>query len=219
MYVYVSFTYDRGGSWGNRTYNFTAEALPTGSQAGIGVNDTIRCNFTFRTNRMGHAFNASKAAIDRLFTFSSSLGSDYYGTWLDEYTLLITLLDMTGSDVTGGATRVGLLSMTTNTASGLAAWDGTTMPSQRETVLSGTWGATQGPQFTLCHASDAGNNDGFGNVSKGGVCIWHTRCCIRLYVCGMAYERSYNVIAAIQTHVCQSNAHTLTPPHAYLRCY
>ena len=138
---------------------------------GLGANDEIAVTFTFRTNRLGNTtattpVYVSMSEINTLFSFSAPIGALYDGKWEDDYTLRIHLIDTSGADPTGANTRVGLLSLTTKDASGLAAWDGTTMPMGREAVLAGSWGPRTGPQIVgdSCVANDTGVNPGFDDV-------------------------------------------------------
>ena len=170
----------RGGSWGNRTFSFTAEALPTGELIGISPGDQIRCTFSFQTNRLGVGNSTvAKEVLDKLFQWSceassssttgdqTCLGSAYTGQWSeDARTLVITLIDLTGQDVSGYETGVGTFTLTTKEGSALAAWDNTTMPGGRVAVLNGSWGARDGPTIDNCTARDTGKNSGYGDVSS-----------------------------------------------------
>jgi len=67
---------------------------PFGKNVGFGNDDTITINFLEPTNLPAVATSAD---LDKLFTFSQSLGSNYVGTWLDPTSLEITITDTTGN--------------------------------------------------------------------------------------------------------------------------
>ena len=160
-----------GGTWGNRTYNFTASASNGGNQPGMGAGDNITCIFTFEVNTKVFGPVLLKADIDGLFSMSGALGKDYRGTWRNLRTLDIVLFDIDGA-AGSGQTRVGLMSLTTKPNSKLMAWDNSTMPAWREAVLGGSWGSRSGPQFYL-NASNSGVAGGF-NVGDSLIVTFDT---------------------------------------------
>jgi len=73
---------------------------PDGSDSIYSNGDTITVKFSEPTNQPFKAETnnqLTKANVNALFTFSQNLGVDYTATWLKRSTLLITIVDVTGS--------------------------------------------------------------------------------------------------------------------------
>lgn len=91
---------------------FDARDLDNGD-AILSEGDQLVLTFSVATDRGGatrtfypsDAANvASQSDIDRLFSFSSSVGEEYTGLWVDERTFIITIVNATGGDAFVGAT-------------------------------------------------------------------------------------------------------------------
>ncbi|MDE1764929.1 MAG: fibronectin type III domain-containing protein, partial [Thaumarchaeota archaeon] len=76
---------------------------PDGSGSGYIDGDTITVQFNEPTNETAGNSVLGKAAVDNLFTFSTSLGSDYSGQWINPSTFKITINDITGN----GSPQIG----------------------------------------------------------------------------------------------------------------
>lgn len=77
------------------------EAADNGNGPGINAGDTITIRFNTETNQPPAAL---KSEIDSLLDFGleKSLGSNYSGIWLDKQTLVVTVLDAAGSNISVG---------------------------------------------------------------------------------------------------------------------
>lgn len=75
----------------------SATAQDTNNTTGIGVGDNLILKFSEATNEpdMG-----TKTLVDRyIYWYDKSLGTDYTGSWSDNQTLVITVVNATGADI------------------------------------------------------------------------------------------------------------------------
>jgi len=121
---------------------------PDGGDAIFGDGDTITVVFSEATNEPEEE---EKADLDKLFTFSQSLGTDYTGSFTDELTLLITIVDSTGS----APPAVGVFRVTVKESGNLKDKEETSLASVAVSpVLGGNFGQKAGPSILLIVAAD-----------------------------------------------------------------
>ncbi|MDE1826414.1 MAG: fibronectin type III domain-containing protein, partial [Thaumarchaeota archaeon] len=109
---------------------------PDGSGSGYIDGDTITVQFNEPTNETAGNSVLDKAAVDNLFAFSASLGSDYSGQWINPSTFKITVNDITGN----GSPQIGETTVQVNNIC-IRDQDRTTACSQSiSPLLSGTFG-------------------------------------------------------------------------------
>ncbi len=139
--------------------SFVADDPDNGDTA-YGNGDTLAIGFDVDTNQPGGAGTQNKAAVDNLFTFSQSLGTDYTGQWSDAQTFVVTIVDASGE---GGVA----VSTTTTTPAGTTDILDSTAQSSESTAtspaLSGDFGQT-GPAeedviwISLTNTQSSGND-------------------------------------------------------------
>ncbi|HSA98338.1 MAG TPA: hypothetical protein VLF17_04595 [Candidatus Nitrosotenuis sp.] len=124
------------GSFGNKSgpsiISFVADD-PDNSDSVFSNGDTLTIRFDESTNQPSVA---TKADIDRLFTFSQSIGDDYTGAWVQPNTMTITIVDASAEE----PPVVGDLVATVHESGNLQA-AGTSLPSASVSpALTGTFG-------------------------------------------------------------------------------
>lgn len=143
---------------------FEARDLDNGD-AVISEGDELVLTFDVATDRGGAqrtfyasdmANMASRTEVDRLFSFSSSLGSAYTGLWIDESTLVVTILNSTDADaqvsVSVAHVRDELGGLVFNAAGNSAA-------AQGSRTLTGSFGSLDAPAITSFSIEDVDNAD------------------------------------------------------------
>lgn len=145
------------GNWGSRagpTITSAAADDPDDADAVYGDEDSITVTFSEDTNQVAVA---TKGAIDTIFSFNQSLGTDYTGAWLAADTLVITVVDSTGAEP---PTVAGLV-LTFQPGNGVKNAAGTSTDSTGNSPsLSGDWGnPVAGPTITSVVADDPDDAD------------------------------------------------------------
>jgi hypothetical protein len=108
--------------------------------------DQITISFDIDTNRPSVA---TKADLDRVFFFSQNLGASYSGSWVNARTCVVTLNDVTGSDIALGVLRAHVI------GSLYDANEITDISTSSSPLLVGNWGTAglldyfQGPSTPL----------------------------------------------------------------------
>jgi len=126
---------------------------------GFSDGDTITVTFSEDTNRPAIT---TKVDLDNLFTFSSSIGDNYVGTWASPSVLIITILD------TGGIATPTPLTITVKQLGGLTNEAGTSLASISTfdtAFIDAEFGQKQAPLITSIKAVDPAPIDDavFGN--------------------------------------------------------
>ena len=112
---------------------------------GLGEGDTITCTFDKITNTPTIKY---KADIDKLLTFSASLGANYSGYWIGQAKLVLKIIDVSNADPFSKS-RVGLLQITVNSSLGnLKSADETSDSSNSNITVLGSWGNHPAPIMT-----------------------------------------------------------------------
>jgi len=120
---------------------------PDGGDAIFGNGDTITVRFSERTNEPAET---TKADLDKLFTFSQSLGADYTGSFTDALTLVITINSAGSASPTVGVFRVAV-----KESGNLKDKDETSLASVSQSpVLDGNFGKKIGPSILSMVAAD-----------------------------------------------------------------
>jgi YVTN family beta-propeller protein len=145
------------GSFGNRTGPSITSLIasdPDVSDAVYSNGDTLTVTFSETTNRPGGTGIFDKHAVDDLFTFSQTLGTNpnaYSGQWVDPSHFVITIIDSTGST----PPAIGVLTATVNSPANLKNLAGTSSASVSiSPLLTGSFGDRPGPFITSLVASD-----------------------------------------------------------------
>ena len=126
----------------------------------FGTEDRLTITFDMDTNTPPVS---SKAELDALLSFSSSLGTAYSGVWSDASTLAITI-----SNATGGNPQVGLFTATVKAAGGLKnAAESSAVCTATSPVLTGNWGGGSAPPWTTVPASATMDED--ATLSLAGI--------------------------------------------------
>ena len=116
--------------------------------AGFSDGDTITITFSEKTNRPSVS---TKTNLDTLFTFSTSIGDNYVGTWASPSVLIITILD------TGAVSSLTALTITVKQTGGLTNEAGTSLASAftfNAAFTDTEFGQKQGPFITSIKAAD-----------------------------------------------------------------
>ena len=122
--------------------------------------DTITVTFSEATNRPKVD---AKVDLDKLFTFSPSIGDKYVGSWLSPSVLVITVLDI---DEVTELDLIGILTLKVNADGDLRNEAGTSSQSiSQSPSLVGDFGQKAGPLITSIRAADPAPIDDavFGN--------------------------------------------------------
>ena len=130
-----------GGNWGPSNISIVSitAADPLNLHTVYSVNDTITVLFSKNTDLAGFNLGEmlTKAAVDRLFSFSASLGADYAGQWLTRSVFVITVLDLTGS----GPPAIGSFTLSVKTSALLRNYPPQSAPTVAlSPPLVGNWG-------------------------------------------------------------------------------
>ena len=128
---------------------------PDGGDAVYGAGDTITAIFSGATNE---PFGPSliKSDLDSLFVFSQDLGADYTGFWVDPVTIVITILDPSGSD----PPTIGALQLTVRISGNLRDQANESLPSGAlSPLLTGNFGTRPGPSITSLVVADPDGAD------------------------------------------------------------
>jgi len=135
---------------------------PDGGDAVFGNGDTITVSFSEDTNGLTIPV-ATKADLDNLFAYSQILGADYTGFFIDPATLIITIVNAGGSEIT--IDSIGTFRLQVNLAANLKDAAGTSLASTAlSPPLTGNFGTKAGPSIVSIVASDSDPiNDGFGD--------------------------------------------------------
>ncbi|MEX2193597.1 MAG: LamG domain-containing protein, partial [Nitrosarchaeum sp.] len=139
--------------------------------SGFSNGDIITVRFSEDTNRPDPTPNdgkLTKSDLDSLFDYIQgqnalpSLGANYEGVWEKPRTLVITILDSTGSDLVLGGLKIKSDPLSSTP---IKNSDSTSKPSNStSSVLQGTWGQGVGPYITSFVAEDPDGGDAvFGN--------------------------------------------------------
>jgi hypothetical protein len=128
-------------------------ADPNDGDSVASVGDTLTIHFDGVTNYAAGALRGNRSFVDDIFRFSTALGNDYTGEWVDSSMFVITLVDASQSLASVGRTSVwlrqdsvdsdadGTLGNLDNEGSALLAGELERLASQLRTVLlSGTFG-------------------------------------------------------------------------------
>ena len=86
---------------------------------------------------LGTSSLAGRALVDALFEFSSPLGADYTGAWVDDSTFVIIIEDADGSEL--DPPRVGALNVTARPSGGITAFNYTAKTCANMTDLELNW--------------------------------------------------------------------------------
>eukprot|EP00163_Fabomonas_tropica_P011415 TRINITY_DN220_c0_g1_i1.p1 TRINITY_DN220_c0_g1~~TRINITY_DN220_c0_g1_i1.p1 ORF type:complete len:1921 (+),score=416.50 TRINITY_DN220_c0_g1_i1:286-5763(+) len=116
------------------------------------VGDKFTISFYEPTNRPGIA---TKADIDQVFSFSSSIGGDYTGVWTSHQVAVITVLNITGassSNVAPGTLSVRVIGPLTDV-------NATSESSTSVRGLTGVFGILPAPKIVSVVAADPDNGD------------------------------------------------------------
>ncbi|MGH9909271.1 MAG: beta strand repeat-containing protein, partial [Nitrososphaerales archaeon] len=98
--------------------------------------DTITLVFSKSTNQPGGTGVQSKLAVNNLFNFTHSLGTDYSGQWIDPSTFRITI-----NNAAGGNPQINVTTVTVKESANLRNAAGTSLPSTSTSPpLSGSFG-------------------------------------------------------------------------------
>lgn len=127
---------------------------PDGSDAIVSAGDTITAIFDTRTNqRFGPTLG--KTDLEALFSFSQILTTSpvgITGAWIDDVTLVITLVNPTGNTLSTGDQG---LRLTVNQDADLKDFTGNSLASgASSSFLSGNFGIKPGPAFLTVQAGD-----------------------------------------------------------------
>jgi len=140
------------GTFGNAPGPFITDLVardPFGQDAVFGANDIITVVFDRPTNeRFGPTLD--KSELDSLFTFSSSLGTDYTGVWFEPEILEITIVNPGGANP-----LIGSFGLQVNGDAELKDAAGTSLSSTAaSSPLVGNFGTKAGPQIVSIVAGD-----------------------------------------------------------------
>ena len=120
-------------------------ADPDNADAAFSDGDTLTIYFDSETNKAGEGLlteAGDRELVDKLFSFSHSLGHRYHGRWLDTSSFVIVMVDVTGNSmpaIPSGATVAVIGDI--KTANELSRWCKAVSP------LSGTTGTQTAPSI------------------------------------------------------------------------
>jgi len=144
--------------------SITADDPNGGPDTGFSDGDIVNIRFSEDTNQPLKEINNnnfSQEDIDSLFIFTQnsqleSLGVDYTGTWINEKTFRITIIDAgTASPVIGAFLVTVIDPDDATTGDGLQNLAGTSLDSiSTSPPLVGTWGTKLAPEIILLEATD-----------------------------------------------------------------
>ena len=129
--AFLPITALRPGAW----------AFDAGRNVGLGAGDVLELRFDSAPR---HLPLGSRAAVDAVFAFSSPLGVDYTGAWVETGPYADSVCRITVTAAASPAdpgTSVGAFTVSVRASAGLTSIDGSTAASNATVLLAfGTWG-------------------------------------------------------------------------------
>jgi len=130
------------GTWGDHTApSITSVEAQEYGMVGVGVDagDIMIITFDQPTNT---PIVSSKAGVDAVFMFSSSIGTDYSGTWTSLSTVIVTIIvgECDSEPCNYDGTDAGKLVLSTKASADLKSADESSPSSSSRRTVGGSWG-------------------------------------------------------------------------------